>query len=123
MEWKKDKAIYLQVIDLFKANLMNGKFKMNDKIPSVREYSMELNINPNTIAKVYEILSEEGWIEARSTNGYFISANQQMISDLKTSTAKEYCKDFLLHMQFCGFEKEEIINFLKGSENDVIRMP
>ncbi len=123
MEWKRDKAIYLQVMDLFKAGLIKGKYHSNDKIPSVREYALELNINPNTIAKVYDLLSAEGWIEARSTNGYFICASQQMIKDLKQTTAKAYFNDFINQMELCGFTKKEIIDFLKESENDVIRMP
>ena len=70
MDWRNDKAIFLQAIELFKKNVVNGVYKPGTKIPSVREYALILGINPNTVVKVYEILTNEGLIEARGTTGY-----------------------------------------------------
>ncbi|MDE7161787.1 MAG: GntR family transcriptional regulator [Anaeroplasmataceae bacterium] len=116
MEWRNDKAIYLQVIELFKRDIILGKFKPKDKILSVREYALKLGINPNTIVKVYDLLAQEGLIEAQSTNGYFITENEEVLNSLKPELAKGYCKDFMTQMLSIGYSKDEVIKVLKESD-------
>ncbi len=116
VEWKNDIAIYLQVVDLFKKEVILGKYMPNDKILSVREYALKLNVNPNTIVKAYDILAQEGLIEPRSTNGYFITENKEILSKLKPSFATTYCREFLEHMKSIGYSKAEAVLMLKESE-------
>ncbi|MDE7095065.1 MAG: GntR family transcriptional regulator [Anaeroplasmataceae bacterium] len=116
MEWRHDKAIYLQVIELFKREIILGKYKPKDKIASVREYAVQLGVNPNTIVKVYDILTEEGLIEAQSTNGYFITDKEEILDQLKPEFAKTYCQEFLTQMKNIGYQKKEAIELLKKEE-------
>lgn len=116
MEWRNDKAIYLQVIELFKRDIIMGKFQPKDKILSVREQALKLGVNPNTIVKVYDLLSQEGLIEAQSTNGYFITENEEILQKLKPELATEYCKDFITQMLNIGYSRDEVIDLLKESE-------
>ncbi len=116
MEWQNNKAIYLQVIELFKRDVILGKYKPKDKIPSVREYAFQLGINPNTIVKVYDILSKEGFIESQSTNGFFITENEELLKKLKPELANKYCEDFINQMKNIGYTKEEVIRLLEESE-------
>ena len=113
VEWRKDRAIYLQVIDLFKRDIILGIYKPKDKILSVREYALRLGVNPNTIVKVYDMLCDEGLIEAQSTNGYFITENKEILGKLKPDFAQQYCVDFLEQMKSIGYSKEEAIVLLK----------
>lgn len=116
VEWRNDKAIYLQVIELFKREIILGKYKPKDKIASVREYAFQLGVNPNTIVKVYDILTEEGLIEAQSTNGYFITDKEEILNRLKPEFAKSYCREFLTQMESIGYLKKEAIELLKKEE-------
>lgn len=116
MEWRNDRAIYLQVIELFKREIILGKYNPKEKIPSVREYALTLGVNPNTIVKVYDVLVSEGLIEAQSTNGYFITENQDVLKKLKPEFAKTYCKDFIQQMLNIGYTKKESIELLKKEE-------
>lgn len=116
MEWRNDKAIYLQVIELFKKEIILGKYKPKDKIASVREYAVQLKVNPNTIVKVYDVLTREGFIEAQSTNGYFITDKEEVLNQLKPEFAKNYCKEFLSQMKGIGYSKEEAIDILNKEE-------
>ena len=113
MEWRNDRAIYLQVIDLFKKDVITGVYRPKDKILSVREYAIKLGVNPNTIVKVYDLLTQEGLIEVQSTNGYFVTENEEILGMLKPSFAHTYCKDFIHLMQSLGISKEEAIELLK----------
>lgn len=113
MEWRNDRAIYLQVIDLFKKDVITGVYRPKDKILSVREYAIKLGVNTNTIVKVYDLLTQEGLIEVQSTNGYFVTENEEILGMLKPSFAHTYCKDFIHLMQSIGISKEEAIELLK----------
>lgn len=113
MEWRNDRAIYLQVIDLFKKDVITGVYKPKDKILSVREYALKLGVNPNTIVKVYDILAQERLIEAQSTNGYFVTDKDEILKQLKPSFAHTYCEEFIFHMKSIGISKEEAIHLLK----------
>ena len=65
------------------------------------------------LVKVYDLLTQEGLIEAQSTNGYFVTENEEILGMLKPSFAHTYCKDFIHLMQSIGISKEEAIELLK----------
>lgn len=116
MNWRNDRAIFLQVIDLFKSNIITGILQPGDKISSVREYATELGVNPNTVVKVYDILAKEGLIEARSTNGYFLSTDKKKLATLKPIVAKQYCDEFIQNMRKINFSLEDAIALIKESD-------
>ncbi|MDE7264105.1 MAG: GntR family transcriptional regulator [Anaeroplasmataceae bacterium] len=116
MEWRNDKAIYLQVIELFKRDIILGKYKPKDKILSVRDYAFKLGVNPNTIVKVYDLLAQEGFIEAQSTNGYYITEKKEILERLKPEFATTYCQEFLAQMASIGYSKKDAIELLKEDE-------
>lgn len=117
MEWRNDKAIYLQVVEWFKHNVILGMYAPGDKIPSVRELALKLEINPNTVVKVYDILNSEGLIEAKRTNGYFLTDDLEILERLKPFFAKEYIVQYLNNMKQIGYTKEQAINLLKESKD------
>lgn len=116
VEWRNDRAIYLQVVELFKREVILGKYKPKDKIMSVREYALKLGVNPNTIVKVYDLLAQEGLIEAQSTNGYFITEKKEILERLKPEFAATYCQEFFTQMLSIGYSKKEAIALLKEDE-------
>lgn len=113
MEWKKDRAIFLQVIELFKKQIILGEYKPGDKILSVREYGLKLGLNPNTVVKVYDMLSKEGLIVAKSTSGYYLTEEEDVLKQLKPEFANRYKEEYLTQMSLIGYTKEEAIHLLK----------
>ncbi len=113
MEWKKDRAIFLQAIELFKKQVILGEYKPGDKILSVREYGLKLGLNPNTVVKVYDMLSKEGLIVAKSTSGYFLTEEEDVLRQLKPEFANRYKEEYLTQMSLIGYTKEEAIDLLK----------
>jgi GntR family transcriptional regulator len=64
--------VYLQIIEQIKSAALHGRYRHGDRVPPVRELAVTLRINPNTVAKAYKILQEEGWMESRPGGGNFI---------------------------------------------------
>ena len=75
MNFENNKAIYEQMADRLCDEIIAGTYKADDRIPSVREYAVMLQVNTNTAVKAYELLSREEIIYNRRGLGYFVSAD------------------------------------------------
>jgi GntR family transcriptional regulator len=53
MKFNDNTPIYLQIVEKIKADIVAGKLKGGDKLPSVREIAESFNVNPNTVQRVY----------------------------------------------------------------------
>ncbi|HNW97387.1 MAG TPA: GntR family transcriptional regulator [Bacteroidales bacterium] len=73
MEFKDNKSIYLQIADLFCENILTKKWKENERIPSVREIAVALEVNPNTAMRSFLFMEEKGVIYNKRGIGYFVS--------------------------------------------------
>lgn len=109
--------IYLQIVNYLKKDIISGKLKAGDKLPSVRELSSTMRVNPNTIARVYQELEREGITFTQRGMGTFIKEDSAMINEIKRDMAKELIDNFLKGIKKLGFQKEEVIKIIdKGWE-------
>lgn len=110
MEFSENKSIYLQICDAICEKVLSGELNPDSRIPSVREYGAEIGVNPNTVMRSYERLTNDGIIYNRRGIGYFISA------DAKEIVLRNQRKDFLENevpgilkkMQLLGIKPEDI---------------
>ncbi|MEP3386639.1 MAG: GntR family transcriptional regulator [Reichenbachiella sp.] len=89
MEFRDDQAIYLQIADHFCENILLEKWKPGDRIPSVREMAVSIEVNPNTVMRTFTYLQEKGIIYNKRGIGYFVSEDGK----IKTSALKK--EDFV----------------------------
>ncbi|GAB3006974.1 GntR family transcriptional regulator [Niabella terrae] len=75
-------AIYLQIADYVCEKVLLKEWEAEAKIPSVRELAIQLEVNPNTVARSYEFLKQQQIIYDKRGIGYFITAE-----GLKNTTA------------------------------------
>jgi DNA-binding transcriptional regulator YhcF (GntR family) len=75
MEFREQQAIYLQIADLVCENILLGKWQVNDRLLSVRELAVELEVNPNTVMRTYDFLQSKDIIFNKRGIGYFVSEN------------------------------------------------
>lgn len=73
MEFKDNQAIYLQIADLFFENILSKKWLPGDRIPSVREMAVTVEVNPNTVMRTFTYLQDKGIIYNKRGIGYFVS--------------------------------------------------
>lgn len=62
-----------QIADQIRAHCASGSLKPGDRLPSVRELSQRLAINQNTVHRVYERLTAEGFLERRHGDGTYVA--------------------------------------------------
>ena len=65
--------LYRQVMDRFRYYVGCGVLKKGDRLPSIRDLSRRLAINPSTVVKAYTELQHEGLIEMKHGRGVFVS--------------------------------------------------
>ncbi len=73
MEFNKNRPIYLQIADYINENILLEKWSEGERILSVREMSMKLQVNPNTVMRSYTHLQSEDVLHNQRGIGYFIS--------------------------------------------------
>lgn len=73
MEFNENQAIYLQIADYFCENILQRKWQRGEKIPSIREIAVKVEVNPNTAMRTYNYLQDKGIIFNKRGIGYFVS--------------------------------------------------
>jgi len=72
-DFSNTKAIYLQIVEIIQSNIITDKYKEQERIPSVRELAVELQVNPNTCVRAFEVLSRNNIIVNKRGVGYFVA--------------------------------------------------
>lgn len=75
MEFIDKKAIYLQIAEFVCDKILLEEFTENDKIPSIRELAIQVEVNPNTVQRTYEYLQQNDIIFTQRGRGYFVTKN------------------------------------------------
>lgn len=89
MDFKSERPIYLQIVDLCHERIMSGQWQEGERVPSVRELGHELTVNAHTALKAYDVLQAECIIEQRRGLGYFL------VSDARKRVGEARCKEFI----------------------------
>ena len=114
--FNNDTPIYLQIIDYIKQQIISKKYKPNEKIPSVREYALMFEVNPNTIQKALQELEEMGLIYTESTNGKFVTTDDVLILKVAKQTINEEIDKFYKYMEKLGLSREEVNKIISNKE-------
>ncbi|MCG8648495.1 MAG: GntR family transcriptional regulator [Pirellulales bacterium] len=65
--------IYQQIVDQIQYRIMSGQLRAGDELPTIRGLAESLRVNPNTVARAYRELEQDGLIEKRRTTGTFVA--------------------------------------------------
>ena len=114
--FKGNEPIYLQIIDFIKKAIISKRYKAGERLPSVREFSMQFEVNPNTVQKALVELEETGIIITESTNGKFVTSDESVIERIKKESLQKMVDEFYSTCKDLGIEKEEIVKILTSKE-------
>ncbi len=73
MEFRQNQAIYLQIADHISERILSGTWAEGERIPSIRELSEDIVVNPNTVMRSYAYLQDLGIIHNQRGIGYFVA--------------------------------------------------
>lgn len=119
---RSTKPIYEQIIDGIRESLLKGQLSPGDKIPSVRELSRLLTINPNTVGKAYAELERQKIIETLVGKGTYISATYKPKADEdRLQKIRHSLKDIIVEAHYLGLKQDELIDMLNESYKEIER--
>lgn len=116
IKFSNDIPIYLQIMDLILKDIISGKYKSGEQIPSVRDLSKIYSANPNTCQKAVSELTDKGLLVTFSTNGKFVTQDKELIQNYKKELLEELISGFWEEILALGFQKREIIDIMKKEE-------
>lgn len=91
-------------------DILAGRYKADERIPSVREYAVQLEVNTNTAVKAYEELSRNGIIYNKRGLGYFVSqdAKPRIRRQRRADFFKNLLPEVFRQMRLLGIDFSEI---------------
>ena len=110
MTFTNDKAIYLQMAERLCDEILAGTYKDDDRIPSVREYAVLLEVNTNTAVKAYDELARANIIYNKRGLGYFVSpgAKEQILQERRRDFIDHKLPELFRQRKLLGIQKVEI---------------
>lgn len=84
MEFKENPAIYIQIAEYVCEQILLKKWALGDRLISIRELAAQIQVNPNTVQRSYDLLQQQNIISNKRGIGYFIEADaMERILDFK----------------------------------------
>jgi len=112
--------IYRQIILRFSQAFVRGDIAPGERIPSIRDTSALLQVNTNTMQRVYQEMERDGLISSKRGTGYFFTEEAKMIEKTRIKLAADSRRRFAEEMRALGCSDNEIINglelFIKGGK-------
>ncbi len=118
MEFREDQAIYLQIADHFIENILIKKWPEGERIPSVRELAVQLEVNPNTVVRTYNHLQEKEIIYNKRGIGYFVATNgyEKARDQKKEEFIRQDVPAFFRKMELLDLKLEEIYKIYREQQ-------
>ncbi len=106
--------IYQQIADNFRADILEGRFKENEYLPSIRGLAKDLKISVITTMKAYETLESEGLVTAVQGKGYCVNAqDSNMLKEQHMRKVEEALLEAISSSRIAGLSQDELIETLK----------
>ena len=106
--------IYEQIAEQVRAGIARGLLRPDDRLPSVRELSQTLVVNPNTIARAYTELEREGVLYTRPGMGVFVAqAPAPLAKRARRERLAAGLDRLLVEAVRLGFASQEFVEFVE----------
>ena len=123
LNYQSHKSVYEQIVDNIKEQIITGVLKENTQLPTVRELSQLLTINPHIVQKAFQTLDQEGYIYTIANKGIFVSSRKHVkIDKQKVDDTIHVIVEGYKELIDMGMTQDEIHNkileYMKGSLHD-----
>ena len=112
MNYNSNQSIFIQIADRICDRVLSGDYKADERIPSVRELGVEMEVNPNTVMRSFERLQSYNIIYNKRGIGYFISeeAKDKIRQMRQSQFVEEVLPTVFKEMQLLGIGVEEFMD-------------
>jgi len=119
LDYKDNRSIHEQIEDGIKNLIINKALAENEQLPSVRELSLELTVNPNTVQKAYKELENDGFIYSIKGKGNFVAPVSFAKNSKKINELYENLELGFKALVYLGEDIEKIEDFIKRIKEEI----
>lgn len=116
--------IYQQIADSFRTDILAGKYKQGEFLPSIRGLAKDLKISVITTMKAYEQLAQEGLVTAAQGKGFYVNAqDSEMIKEQHLRKVESSLNDAIESAKIAGLSMDELretLNTLIDMDSQII---
>lgn len=110
---KTSRPLYEQIGTQIKMQIMNGKLKAGEALPSIRSLAKSLQISVLTVQKAYDLLQADGFIETTAGKGCYVSVqNQDFYLEEQQKKIESYFNEAIEIARTSGISLNKLINLL-----------
>lgn len=120
MDFGTNKPIYQHIYDIVVERIIIGQLREGDRVPSVRELAVELQVNPNTVMRAYESLCSNGIIASSRGIGYFVAdgASSRALEESRKEFIEGEMATLFRRMTILGISAEELTKLFINYQNE-----
>jgi GntR family transcriptional regulator len=116
---KSGVPFYRQIIEQVKFGIARGDLKSGDRLPTVRQLSVDLAINLNTVVRAYREMEIEGAVHTQQGSGTFVSDRKPEVDQLeKQRMLDQIITDLLARASDYGFTLEDVLNGIRQRKEE-----
>ena len=115
-DWSKDRPIYRQLKEKIEFMIIDGSIREGAAVPSVRQVATDERINPLTVSRAYQLLVDEGILEARRGLGMFVTrgAANSALMQARNTFLNEDWPQICNTIHQLGLETDTLIKTIKN---------
>ncbi len=113
LDYKSNRPLHEQITLGLKELVISGVLKTHEQLPSVRELSVSLTVNPNTVQRAYKTLETEGIIYSVRGKGNFV-AKLPEADKKQLEKMYEALEESIKELRFWGESGEKILEKVKS---------
>lgn len=113
LDAKDSRPLYVQIMDEIRRALVRGTLRPGDPVPSVRELSAALQVNPRTVSQAYAGLEREGVVFVRRGQGTFVAPGVVPETNERPRLARDVAKRAIADAWKNGLVLEELMEALR----------
>lgn len=113
MKFNDNIPIYTQITEIIHNRIISNEYEMGEKISSVRDFSLEFQVNINTVQRALTELIQEGVVITKRGRGNFITDDIEIIDRLKINKVRSVIEAMYSSLNSMGLTNQEILIYIK----------
>ena len=121
MQFKEQKSIYLQIAGYMEENILIKIWKNGERIPSIRETAIQMEVNPNTVMRTYSFLQDKKVIYNKRGIGYFTTSDalERVRAEKREDFIQQQLPELFKAMRSLQITPKEILSLYEKSEKEL----
>ena len=107
-----NRPVYIQIMEQIRGAILSGEFQPGSRVPPVREFAAQAQVNPNTMQRAMLELEREGLLIAQGTLGRFVTDNPNILEAMRQKARSAVIRSCAAQFRAVGLTMEQAANML-----------